>query len=200
MRSNTVVIAALLASLSGPLLAAPRSYAVGTGDKNTSITFESESEFENIFGTATEASGSVIADFEGGTGAVEIAVPLEALHTGIELRDKHLKSSDWLDGKKHPEIRFVSRQASKVDDSTWRIEGDLTLHGVTRSVTVEAKVRAIGSDLAKSAGLGSGEWLRVQVPFDVRLSEYGVDIPKKLAGRVNDEWKIRVSLFAQARS
>jgi polyisoprenoid-binding protein YceI len=89
-----MMIGALLGALSAPLLAAPQTYAVGTEDKNTSITFESQTEFESILGTATQASGIVTADFGAGLGSVEITVPLDALQTGIDLRDKHLKSAD----------------------------------------------------------------------------------------------------------
>lgn len=194
-----LLAAAAISLFSMPARAASRTYAIGTEDKNTSITFESESEFETILGSANQAHGTVVADLDAGSGSVEIAVPLEALRTGIDLRDKHLKSSDWLDAKKNPEIRFVSRQATQVDETTWRIEGDLTLRGVTKTLTVETKVRTIGAAQAQSAGLGKGDWLRVVVPFDVKLSEFGVEIPKKVAGRVSNDWKVRVSVFAQAK-
>jgi polyisoprenoid-binding protein YceI len=195
----TPTLAAALLLISMPVAATPRSYEIGTADKNTSITFESESEFETILGTANQAHGAVTADLDAGTGNVEIAVPLEALHTGIELRDKHLKSSSWLDARQNPEIRFVSENATRIDDTTWKIDGTLTLHGVTKPLSVEAKVRPISEAQAKSAGLGSGDWLRVLVPFEVRLSDFGVEIPKKVEGRVSDVWKVRASVFAQAK-
>lgn len=195
----TLAATAFAFALAVPAVATARTYLVGGDDKNTNITFESESEFETILGTANQAHGSVVADLAAGTGEVEVAVPVEALRTGIELRDKHLKSADWLDAKRHPEIRFRSRQVTKLDETTWRIEGDLTFHGVTRPLAVEAKVRAIDAELAKVAGLGKGDWLRVVAPFEVALSEFGVVVPEKVAGRVGDRWKIRLNLFAQAQ-
>jgi len=200
-RPRNLLVPVLLAALatSSTLHAERRSYEVGGDPKNVNITFESETDFETILGSAREASGRIAADLEAGSADIEIAVPVAALRTGIDLRDKHLRSGQWLDAGAHPEIRFHSTGARRVDDRTWMVDGELTLHGVTRPIQVRADVRPIPEAAARDAGLGKGDWLRAVVPFDVRLSEFGVEIPKKVAGRVNDVWSVRLNLFAQAK-
>ncbi len=142
----------------------------------------------------------MVADLEAGTASVEVRVPVATLDTGIELRNKHLQSSDWLDAKKNPELSFVSRSARKLDDGSWEIAGDFSLHGVTQPLTIRAQVKPIPAEAAKAAGLGKGDWLRVATPFEVKLSDFGVQVPGKVAGRVSDVWKVKLNLFVNAKS
>jgi polyisoprenoid-binding protein YceI len=202
IRHRPLLIATLtLATLIGvrPAPAAERTFTVGGAEKNSNITFESDTDFETILGHTNTATGTVVTDLEAGTGRVDVHVPVASLDTGIDLRNHHLQSSDWLDARRFPELRFVSRSAKKLDDGAWEIAGDLTLHGVTTPLTVRAQVRPIPADAAKAAGLGSGDWLRVAAPFEVRLSEHGVTVPDKVAGRVSDLWKVKLNLFVNAR-
>lgn len=180
--------------------ATERTFAAGGDDKNTNITFESETDFETILGRTHTVTGQVVADLEAGTASVEVRVPVVSLDTGIELRNKHLQSGDWLDAKKNPEIRFVSTTARQLEDGSWEIAGDFTLRGVTKPITVRARVKPIPAEAAKAAGLGKGDWLRVSVPFEVQLSDHGLAVPQKVAGRVSDTWKVKLNLFVNAAS
>lgn len=200
MRSRLAVGYLALLLLLAPLAAsgAERTFAVGGEEKNTNVTFQSEADFETILGHTNSASGTVVADFDAGSARIDVKVPVASLDTGIDLRNKHIQSGDWLDAKKNPDIRFVSRSARRVEGNTWQIEGDFTCRGVTKPVSLKAEVKPIPAEVAKSAGLGKGEWLRVTAPFDVKLSDHGVEIPQKIAGRVSDTWKVNLSLFLHA--
>lgn len=182
-----------------PALAAERTFVVGSEEKNTNITFESETDFETILGNSQSASGTVVADLDSGTGRVDVRVPVASLDTGIDLRNKHLQSGDWLDAKKNPEIRFVSSAARRLDDGSWEIAGDFSLRGVSKPMTVRAQVKPIPAAAAKATGLGKGDWLRVSAPFEVKLSDHGVEVPQKVAGRVSDTWKVKINLFVNAQ-
>jgi polyisoprenoid-binding protein YceI len=59
-------------------------------------------------------------------------------------RDAHLRSADFFDAETYPEITFASTAIQPLDEETFRIEGDLTIHGITRKVTLEAILQ--GSD------------------------------------------------------
>ena len=200
-RRSLLLIALALAALIQvrPADAAELTFTIGGDSKNSNITFESEADFETILGRTNTASGTVVADLVAGTGSVDVSVPVASLDTGIELRNKHLQSGDWLDARTSPELRFVSRSARKLEDGSWEIAGDFTLHGVSKPLTLRAQVRPIPADAAKAAGLGKGDWLRVSAPFEVRLSEHGVEVPGKVAGRVSDVWKVKLNLFVNAQ-
>ncbi len=70
------------------------------------------------------------------------------------------------------------------------------MHGESRELSTIVEVRPIPAAVAKKAGLGKGDWIRITAPFEVKLSEFGVVIPKKPAQRVNDSWTVKIQAFA----
>lgn len=75
---------------------------------------------------------------------VEVVIRAESIDTGHEGRDKDLKSERFFDVAKYPEIRFVSRKVSPAKDHGLRVEGELTLHGVTKPLTLEGTLNKVG--------------------------------------------------------
>ena len=67
---------------------------------------------------------------------IQATIDAASIDTRIEKRDTHLKSPDFLDVAKHPTIAFVSKKIEQVDPGHFKVTGDLTLHGVTREVTL----------------------------------------------------------------
>ncbi len=61
-------------------------------------------------------------------------------------RDKHLRSKDFLDVKKYPNATFVSTSYKEASDGSATLIGDLTLHGITKSITINAKYLNEGKD------------------------------------------------------
>lgn len=70
---------------------------------------------------------------------VNVQIDAASVNTKDEKRDGHLKSADFFDVEKYPHLTFVSKQAQKTSDTTGRILGDLTLHGVTKEVALEVE-------------------------------------------------------------
>jgi polyisoprenoid-binding protein YceI len=75
---------------------------------------------------------------------VEVTVKTDSLDTGWPERDAHTKGEAFLDTTKYPEMRFVSTKVVPAANQKFRIEGDLTLHGVTKPVTLDAKLNKAG--------------------------------------------------------
>ena len=67
-------------------------------------------------------------------------IQVASVDTGQEQRDEHLRSDDFFDAERYPEIRFESKRFEQVDEETYRIVGDLTIHGVTKEVELEAEL------------------------------------------------------------
>jgi polyisoprenoid-binding protein YceI len=199
---GVLVVLGMFTGFSEPTLAAYKTYhfgVVASGmdlSQRSYITFESEADVETIHGTSNELKGTVRADLKGEKAQVKLEVPVASLNTGIDLRDQHLKSPMWLNAEKYPNITFASKKIEKAGKNEWKIRGTFTMHGVKKNLEVKADVREISRKLAEKSGLGKGEWVKVSVPFKVKLSEFGVQVPKKLAARVNDTWDVRVVAFA----
>ena len=68
--------------------------------------------------------------------AVEASIPVATLRTGDDSRDEHLKNADFFDVEKFPTMTFVSTSIKSIGGRNYAVTGDLTIHGVTRSVTL----------------------------------------------------------------
>ena len=88
-------------------------------------------EFDKFSGTIT-ASGA-----DPGSVVIEATIDASSINTRSDMRDKHLKSPDFLDVAKYPTITFKSTKIEPDGDGKWKVTGDLTLHGVTKSVVLE---------------------------------------------------------------
>jgi polyisoprenoid-binding protein YceI len=69
--------------------------------------------------------------------SARVTIQARSIDTRNSQRDEHLRSNDFLDMSTHPEITFASTSIEQLDDSTFRMIGDLTVRGVTRPVSID---------------------------------------------------------------
>lgn len=79
-------------------------------------------------------------------GSVRVVIDAASINTGQDDRDEHLRSADFLDVEEYPEITFESTAVEPKDGERFAVTGDLTIHGTTREITLDAKLGGIGSD------------------------------------------------------
>jgi polyisoprenoid-binding protein YceI len=91
--------------------------------------------------------GTLELDENDGLGLAKVDVSIDAasVDTGEPKRDEHLRSSDFLDVAAHPTLRFQSRSIAR-EGAQYRVTGDLTIRGVTRSVVLDAEFQGRGKD------------------------------------------------------
>jgi polyisoprenoid-binding protein YceI len=68
---------------------------------------------------------------------IDIEIDTSSIHTRDEQRDAHLRSPDFLDTEHHPLLTFRSTKIAQEGVDTFRVQGDLTIHGVTRNVELD---------------------------------------------------------------
>jgi polyisoprenoid-binding protein YceI len=90
-------------------------------------------------GKFNKTSGTVDIDREAGSGAVQVAIDLASINTGHAKLDEHLRSADFFDVAKHPTATFKGKLAKFKDGAPTELAGDLTLHGVTKPVTLSIR-------------------------------------------------------------
>ncbi len=169
------------------------------------LNFVSDAPLETVEGLSTATTGSVTVDLANPsrnlTGSVQI--PTSSLRTGNEMRDGHLAGAQWFDAARYPNIVFELRSTditTAISPNTpvrGNLTGRLTLHGVTREVTLPVTVRTVPftPDMSDMVAFGiNADMLRVQGEFNVRLSDYGVSIFAPLRLKVSNEIRIRVDL------
>jgi polyisoprenoid-binding protein YceI len=85
---------------------------------------------------------------------VTATIDLASIDTGNEQRDNHLRSADYFEVEKYPTMSYRSTGIRQTDDG-WVIDGDLTLHGVTRHVPLAVEVNGFRPDRSAASGPAS---------------------------------------------
>ncbi len=78
--------------------------------------------------------------------SVNLTIQAKSINTRNEQRDNHLRSNDFLDMENHPTITFTSTGVEPVDETTFKVTGDLTIRGVTKPVTVDFELTGTEND------------------------------------------------------
>jgi polyisoprenoid-binding protein YceI len=91
-----------------------------------------------VRGAFTKVSGVAKYDpTEPGKTSIEATIDANSVETRVEMRDKDLRSSNFLDGEKYPTITFKSKHAEPAGPGKLKITGDLTIHGVTKEAVLD---------------------------------------------------------------
>jgi polyisoprenoid-binding protein YceI len=97
----------------------------------------------NVRGMMHKVSGSVVLDeTTPASSKVNATLDVSTISTGVEERDTHLKSPDFFDVAKFPQITFVSTTVTKASATSYSVTGNLTMHGITKPVTLAVTVSA----------------------------------------------------------
>lgn len=88
-----------------------------------------------VVGRFDKMSGEIILDAEKQTGSIDVIIDISSLSTGVEVLDEHLISGDFFNASKYPTATFKSTMITFDSGRPVSISGNLTLHGVTQSVT-----------------------------------------------------------------
>ncbi|MFH8134100.1 YceI family protein [Pantoea osteomyelitidis] len=135
------------ALLLGSLSAQAADYSIDKKGQHAFIQFRIQHlGYSWIYGTFKDFDGSFSFD-ENNPAAdkVNVTINTNSLDTNHAERDKHLRSADFLNASKYPQATFKSTSVKK-DGDELDIIGDLTLNGVTKPVTLEAKLLGQGKD------------------------------------------------------
>jgi polyisoprenoid-binding protein YceI len=127
--------------------------------------------------------------------AAKVSVQIEAasIDTREEKRDAHLRSADFFDVAQYPTLTFESTKVEKVEGSSYRVTGDLTIHGITKQVVLAADY----------LGLGKDPWGNDRIGFEASTSinrkDFGLTWNQALeAGGVLVGDKIEIALDVEA--
>lgn len=141
-------------------------------------------KFENF-------SGTITID-ENGNSAVTAEIDVNSINTGNEQRDGHIKSADFFEVEKYPTATFTSTSV-KPDGDDYLLDGDLTLHGVTKPVTLKLEFNGV------NPGMGNGPVAGFEASVELNRKDFGIDIdmPLETGGTVVGD-KVTITLEIEA--
>ncbi len=103
--------------------------------------------FTNVSGKFENYEATIVTEdnnFENAT--IEFSGDINSINTGNTDRDNHLKSADFFDAESHPKLTFKSTSLKKVDTENYQLIGDLSIHGITKSVEFPVEFSGIMTD------------------------------------------------------
>lgn len=176
--------ALVLTALVLPRFAGAQSLRFRIQPEASEISFRATSRLMNADGRFSRFSGEVMVDPAVLTGGrITLNIDAASLDTGIEMRDNHLRSSDFFDVERFPTVAF---QSVRIEAAGRRatVVGRLTLHGVTREIAVPIDVQ-----ITSTALVASGE-------FIVNRGEYAINY-NSFVNPIGNE--VRVAFTFRAR-
>ena len=160
--------------------------------------FFSSTPLEDVTGLSNDVKGTITFDVgDVSTLKGSISISTASLKTGIDLRDGHLQSENWLDAESYPEITFVIKNVSNVkslEDNKLEVKvvGDFTTHGVTKEVIADITMTFL-DESEQTKKKAPGDLLGVEAKFSIVLSDYEVD-NMVLGSKVSDSIEITVTM------
>ncbi|MCB1938354.1 MAG: polyisoprenoid-binding protein [Rhodocyclaceae bacterium] len=152
---KTLMIAALASFVATPLMAAPAVYGIDNSHTFPRFSY-SHFGFSTQLSRFNKTTGTVTLDAEAKTGAVDVTIDMTSVDTGSETFDGHIQKEDFLDTATYPTATFKSTKVTFNGDAPASIEGNLTIKGVTRPVTLTVtSFKAMPHPMLKRPAIGA---------------------------------------------
>lgn len=132
---------------------------------------ETEGKFTKFEGNVTTPNAKDVSGAK-----IDFTVDVNSINTDNEARDKHLKNADFFDVEKYPNMKFVSKSFKKVKGNNYMLEGDMTIHGVTKAIKIPVKFGGIANDPWGNTKAG------FKAEFVIDRSAYGISGSKPAVG------------------
>ncbi len=130
-----IAAAAVLATLSAGTQAAPETYIIE--GSHTLPRFEyNHLGFSTQVSRFDKTSGKIVIDFAAKTGSADVVIDATSVNTGSAKFDEHIQNEDFLDTAKYPTITFKADRFKFQGDRPAKVEGQLTIKGVTKPATL----------------------------------------------------------------
>ena len=167
---KTALLATSFTLLSPLALAEAVNYNIDTKGMHASVNFKvNHLGYSWLTGRFEKFGGAFSYDAANPANSnINITIDTKSVNTNHAERDKHIRNDDFLDVTKFPQAKFVSSGIVENSDKTLTIKGDLTLHGVTKKIEIQAS----------KIGEGKDPWGGYRAGFtgttSIKMSDYGI--------------------------
>ncbi|HEY8608314.1 MAG TPA: YceI family protein [Noviherbaspirillum sp.] len=182
-----ILATTVLAAAAAPALAAPQTYVVEPTHTYPRFSY-SHFGYSTQLSRFNKTSGKVVFDSAAKTGSVDISIDTTSVDTGFATFDEHIQGADFLDTAKYPTATFKSTRVVFEGEKPAKIEGNLTLKGVTKPVTLTVtSFQAMPHPMLKKDAIGANAYTLV------KRSDFNAG---KYAPNVGDEVRIDIAIEA----
>ncbi|GAB3383321.1 YceI family protein [Lysobacter fragariae] len=188
IRSALLLAAISLAAMAPAGTAAAKAVTYEIDPSHTYPSFEADHMGMSLWrGKMNTSSGSVTLDREAGTGKVDITVDLDSIDFGQDALDEWARGKDFFDTAKNPKATYKGELGGFVDGRPTKVNGELTLHGVTRPMELK-----INSFNCKPHPMYKRDWCGADALATFNREEFGLTAGKDWGFDMNVTLRIQV--------
>jgi polyisoprenoid-binding protein YceI len=184
---NRIVLASLAALLGASAFSAPVTYTL---DPNHTFPSFSADHFGGLSvwrGKFDATTGKVVYDKDAKSGSIEVTVDMNSIDFGMPKLNEHAKSAELFDAAKYPTATFNGKFTKFNGASPTEIDGTLTMHGVTKPVTLK-----IDSFMCKQNPMSKKEVCGAEASGTINRADFGVNYGDKYGFKMDVKLQIQV--------
>jgi len=194
MLKKNLLAVLLFSTISAAQVNTARQYPIDTNHSTVGFSVSIMDGLSRVNGKFTDFTVTLTNDEKDITkSSVNVVIKAASINTGIPARDTHLRSADFFDAEKYPEITFQSKSIEKKGKQLFAL-GTFTMHGVSKEIALPFQITGVNKDpVSKKMNLGYS----AQIVINRR--EFGINwTHPKVPNFVGDNVEIEINLITKA--
>jgi polyisoprenoid-binding protein YceI len=193
MRTSFVpaLLSVACGAFAGAAAAAPVSYEIDPQHTYPSFEADHMGGMSVWRGKINSSSGKIVLDKQAGTGTVDVTMDMKTIDFGINELNAHAQTPDLFDTAKYPTATYTGKLAKFQNGAPTEVDGTLTLHGVSKPVTLK-----INSFMCKDHPMKKKEFCGADASATINRDDFGVDFGKQMNFKMGVTLRIQIEATA----
>jgi polyisoprenoid-binding protein YceI len=193
MRTSFVpaLLSVACGAFAGAAAAAPVSYEIDPQHTYPSFEADHMGGMSVWRGKINSSAGKIVLDKQAGTGTVDVTIDMKTIDFGINELNAHAQTPDLFDTAKYPTATYTGKLAKFQNGAPTEVDGTLTLHGVSKPVTLK-----INSFMCKDHPMKKKEFCGADASATINRDDFGVDFGKQMGFKMGVTLRIQIEATA----
>ena len=178
-------------ALAGAAAAAPATYEIDPQHTYPSFEADHMGGMSVWRGKINSSAGKIVLDKQAGTGTVDVTMDMKTIDFGIDALNAHAQTPDLFDTAKYPTATYTGKLAKFQNGAPTEVDGTLTLHGVSKPVTLK-----INSFMCKDHPMKKKEFCGADASATINRDDFGVDFGKQMGFKMGVTLRIQIEATA----
>ena len=178
-------------ALAGAAAAAPATYEIDPQQTYPSFEADHMGGMSVWRGKINSSAGKIVLDKQAGTGTVDVTMDMKTIDFGINELNAHAQTADIFDVAKYPTATYTGKLAKFQNGAPTEVDGTLTLHGVSKPVTLK-----INSFQCKDHPMKKKEFCGADASATLNRDDFGVDFGKQMGFKMGVTLRIQIEATA----
>ncbi len=178
-------------AFAGAAAAAPVSYEIDPQHTYPSFEADHMGGMSVWRGKINSSAGKIVLDKQAGSGTVDVTMDMKTIDFGINELNAHAQTPDLFDTAKYPTATYTGKLAKFQNGAPTEVDGTLTLHGVSKPVTLK-----INSFQCKDHPMKKKEFCGADASATINRDDFGVDFGKQMGFKMGVTLRIQIEATA----